>query len=99
LSISYRWKITPTGISVKGEKLITRLIYNLTATDEDGATGELGAPGIAYLPKAIPADGVTAATLTTVLSQILGPDNIAVYKRITENNLASFKLEPMTGDC
>jgi len=99
LSISYQWQITPTGIRLKGERLITRLIYNLTVTDEDGATGELGAPGIAYLPEAIPADGVTADTLTAVLSQILGPDNIAVYKRIAENNLASFKLEPMTGDC
>ena len=99
MPISYSFEITPTGITLAGERLITRLIYNLTASDGTGAKGDLGLPGIAYLPKAIPADGVTAAALTTVLSQILGPDNIAVYKRIAENNLASFKLEPVIGDC
>jgi hypothetical protein len=93
---SYKWTITPTGITgADGARVINRLLYNLTATDGE-AKGDLGAPGIVYLSKPVPADGVTPATLAGLLCDYLGPENIAVYKRIAEKNLAAFREETVT---
>lgn len=101
MSVSFQWTITPSGSTGSdGKAVITRLLYNLIASDDAGAKGDLGTtPGIVYLNAPLAADGITPKMLADLVAERLGPDNIAVYKRIAENNLASFKGETVTVDC
>lgn len=96
MTISYKWNITPTGITGSdGARVINRLIYNLTATNGE-AKGDLGAPGIVYLSEPVPADGITPPALARLLADHLGPDTIAVCKQISRKNLAAFREDTVT---
>lgn len=93
----YDWTIAPTGIAgADGVRKITRLLYNLTVTDGEGAKGDLGAPGIIYLSEPVPAENITPPQLVRLLGECLGADTVAMFKCIAEKNLASFEGETVT---